>query len=70
MRIILGIVLGGILIAGSFAITGYLEAWNILRPATFTDGLLVETVILLSILVVKGMGRGGGRRNGNNSNGR
>jgi nicotinamide riboside transporter PnuC len=64
MRLLLGIILGGVLmIGGSLVMVALLEAWGIKREATFADGCLAIIVILLSILLVKGSGRAGGNEN-------
>ena len=64
MRILLGIILGGaLMVGGSLVMIAILEAWGIVPEATFADGCLAMIVILLSILLVKGSGRGGGNGN-------
>ena len=57
MRLILGIILGGALVVGGSILMGsLLEAWGIKQEATFADGCLAVIIILLSILLVRGVG--------------
>jgi len=64
MRLILGIILGvGLMFGGSLVIVAILEAWGIVQPASFADGCLGVIIILLSILLVRGIGSRNSRGN-------